>query len=78
MIFETIFFLIFSILIITSFIGYGQIINTQNHTSDIDNFFFGLIIIAFLVTIIHFFIRINLFVSLIIIFIGIFLYFKNS
>ncbi len=78
MIIETIFFLIFSSLIITSFIGYGQIINTKNQTSSIDNFFFGIIIIAFLVTIIHFFIRINLFVSLIILFLGLILYLKNS
>ena len=74
MIFESIFFLIFSTFTVISSVGYGQLIGIKSQTNFFDNFFFGLIFISFLITIVHFFTKISFFVSLIILSSGVILF----
>ena len=74
MIFESIFFLIFSTFTVISSVGYGQLIGLKSQTNFFDNFFFGLIFISFLITIVHFFTKISFFVSLIILSSGVILF----
>jgi len=74
MIFESIFFLIFSTFTVISSVGYGQLIGIKSQTNFFDNFFFGLIFILFLIKIVHFFTKISFFVSLIILSSGVILF----
>ena len=57
-----------------SSVGYGQLIGIKSQTNFFDNFFFGLIFISFLITIVHFFTKISFFVSLIILSFGVILF----
>jgi hypothetical protein len=76
-IFETLIFFFISALSFLSFVGYGQIFISKYKPNFIISFFFGLIIISFIITGIHFFIKINFLVSLLIIIVGTFLFFIN-
>ena len=63
-------FIIFSLVSILSFSGLGQLINKNKSEDLLNNFFFGLIVVSFIITLIHFFYKINLFVSAIIVIAG--------
>ena len=70
-------FIIISVLSIISLSGLGKMINASLSKNFFNNFFYGFIIVAFLVTIIHFFVKINIYISLIIFLTGLLLNFKN-
>ena len=76
-IFETIIFSLLSFLSFVSLTGYGQILINRYTSNFLLSFFFGLIIIGLLITFIHFFIKINFYVSLLIQIFGILLFFIN-
>ena len=77
LIFETIIFFFISTLSFLSFVGYGQIFISKYKPNFLISFFFGLIIISFIITGIHFFTKINFYISLAIIIVGNFLFFIN-
>ena len=59
-------FFITLILILFSFCGYGHLIKTENEKNFLEEVFLGLIIITFLITLIHFFTKITLTISVLI------------
>jgi len=72
-----IFFILFSSIIIVSFSGLGNLF-TRNRDSDFFlKVFYGLIVISLLITSIHFFVKINIYISLSILFIGLIFGLKN-
>jgi hypothetical protein len=74
---ETIIFILLSLLSLLSFVGYGELFTSRYKSNFLISFFFGLIITSLLITGIHFFIKINFYVSLLIICLGILLFFFN-
>ena len=56
---ELLIFILFSSLILISLSGLGHIISFPYKKKFLDNIFFGFIVTAFLITLIHFFLRIN-------------------
>ena len=74
-IFETIIFILLSLLSLLSFAGLGKLFISRYESNILISFFFGLIITSLLITGIHFFIKINLYLSLLILFLGILLFF---
>ena len=71
------FFIIFSSVSILSIVGLGQLINTNKNNEFINNFFFGLIVLSFLITLIHFFVKISLIVTILILISGLLIISKN-
>lgn len=71
---ETIIFIFLSSLSLISLAGYGQILTSKYKFNFFISFFFGLIICSLLITGIHFFIKINIYVNLIILIFGIYLF----
>ena len=69
-IFEIIFFLTLSICSTYTFVGLGQLILNQNKKNFFESIFFGFIVSTFLLTFIHFFIKINIYVIFIIFLLG--------
>ena len=74
LIIETIIFILLSSLSLISLVGYGQILMSRYKFNFFISFFFGLIIWSLLITGIHFFIKINFYINIIIIIFGIFLF----
>ena len=60
--FETIFFLAFSFFSIYSFAGLGNLILNNVEKNFFENIFFGFIVSTFVITLMHFFLRIDLYV----------------
>ncbi|MDA9758969.1 hypothetical protein N9V11_02895 [Candidatus Pelagibacter sp.] len=71
------FFIIFSSVSILSIAGLGQLINTNKKNEFINNFFFGLIVLSFLITLLHFFVKISLIVTIFILISGLLIISKN-
>ena len=71
------FFIIISSLSILSIAGLGQLINKNKNNEFILNFFFGLIVLSFLITLIHFFVKISLIVTILILISGLLIISKN-
>ncbi len=74
---QILFFITFSLLSILSISGLGRLINIKKNKDFFNDFFFGLIIISFLITLIHFFFKINLIVSTLIFCSGLLIGLKN-
>jgi len=74
---NTLFFLIISYISIISLSGFGSILNRRFKSSFLENIFFGFFLFAFLITLIHFFLKINFFVSAIVLLVGFYLGIKN-
>ena len=74
---EIIFFILTSLVLTLSLAGFGQLLNSKSNNNFFINIFYGLIVIAFLITIIHFFINISIYVSFSLILIGFFFGIKN-
>jgi hypothetical protein len=74
---EIIFFLIASGTILLSLAGYGQFLINRIQSNFFVNIFFGFIVITFLITITHFFIKINFYVGLVILLLGLLLFVKD-
>ena len=74
---EIIFFLIASSTILLSLAGYGQTLINRIQSNFFVNIFFGFMVITFLITITHFFIKINFYVALVILLLGLFLFVKD-
>ena len=60
--FEIFFFLIITLLSIYTFAGLGQLILNQNEKLFFESIFFGFIVASFIITLLHFFIKINFYV----------------
>ena len=74
---DTIFFILFSSVVILSLSGLGRAF-LQNRDNDFFlNIFFGFILTSLLVTFIHFFVKINIYISLSILFLGLTFALKN-
>ena len=74
---EIIFFILTSLILTLSLAGFGQLLNFKSNNNFFINIFYGLIVIAFLITIIHFFIKINVYLSFSLTLIGFFLGIQN-
>jgi len=75
--FQIFLFLITVILLSFSINGHGKLV-TKNFKNDFfSDFFFGLIVVSFIVTILHFFLSINLLISSFIFLFGLILFFKD-
>ena len=74
---DTFFFILFSSVVILSLSGLGRAF-LQNRDNDFFlNIFFGFILTSLLVTFIHFFVKINIYISLSILFLGLIFALKN-
>ena len=58
--------------------GYGSLLSLSTKTNFFLNIFIGFIIITFIVTLIHFFLKIDLIISQIILFLGLIIFFKKK
>ena len=74
--FESIFFLLASCTIILSVAGYGNFLNYKYKKNFFEKIFFGIIIITFLVTLIHFFFKISFYIAVGLLFIGLILFLR--
>jgi hypothetical protein len=75
MILETIVFLFLSSVLFISLVGYGQIFISRYSSDLLTSFLFGFIILSFLLTGIHFFTKINFYINIIVLLIGILLFY---
>lgn len=72
-------FFIALILILFSFCGYGHLIKTENEKNFLEEVFLGSIIITFFITLIHFFTKITLTISVLILILGLIIFLiKNN
>jgi len=67
---ETIYFITFCFFIIFSLSGLGQILIDKTNKNFFESIFYGFIVAAFVITLIHFFLKISIFLSLIILSVG--------
>ena len=74
---ELIFFILISLFTIISFSGFGDFFTNKVNRNFFESFFYGLIIISFLLTFLHFFTKINFYISLPIFLFGFILALKN-
>ena len=74
---EGAFFVLISFVSIISFAGLGQFLSDNANKNFFINVFYGFFIITFLITFVHFFTEINIYISLIILFIGFILGLNN-
>ena len=77
LIFESIFFLLASFIIILSFAGYGNFLVYKYNNNFFEKIFLGIIIITFFVTLIHFFFKISFYIAIGLLFIGLILFLRN-
>lgn len=78
MILETTVFLFLSSVLFVSLVGYGQIFISRYGSDLLTSFLFGFIILSFLLTGIHFFTRINFYINIIVLLIGILFFFYKT
>ena len=76
--FHIIIFFVSIILFSVSIAGYGSLIRLKNENDFFIDIFLGFTIISFIVTIFHFFFKINLAISSLIFFTGLVIYFKKK
>ena len=76
--FHIIIFFVSIILFSVSIAGYGSLIRLKNENDFFIDIFLGFTIISFIVTIFHFFLKINLTISSLIFFTGLVIYFKKN
>ena len=76
--FQTFVFLISIILFSSSIIGYGTMITRNLKTNFCEDFFFGLIIVSFIVTVFHFFFKVNFLLNILLFLSGLVLFFKSA
>ena len=74
---EGAFFIIISFVSIISFAGLGQFLSDNENKNFFINVFYGFFITTFLITFVHFFTEINIYISSIILFIGFILGLKS-
>ena len=74
---ELIFFLTLSFFSIYSLGGLGQLILNQKEEFFFENIFFGFIAATFIITLFHFFIKINLYIILLFSYLGFIMQLKN-
>ena len=74
---ELIFFILISLFTIISFSGFGDFFTNKVNRNFFESFFYGLIIISFLLTFLHFFTKINFYISLPIFLFGFILALRN-
>ena len=77
MIVNLIFFIFLSVASLMSLSGYGVLLNQKNKKDYLLNIIFGYLILAFLVTIIHFLFKINFIIIICIFLTGLFINLKN-
>ena len=61
---ELLFFILISLIATISFSGFGRFFTNKINRNFFESFFYGLIIISFLLTFLHFFTKINFYISL--------------
>ena len=76
-IFELIIFSTLSFFSIYMFAGLGQLILDQEEKNFFESFFFGFIVVTFILTLLHFFIKINLYVNFLVFLAGSYYSIKN-
>ena len=76
-IFKLIFFLIISFFSIYSFAGLGQLIIKKTEKNFFESFFIGFIVSSFILTLVHFFFAINLYIILSVFVFGVYNSIKN-
>ena len=77
LIFQLILFFLISLISLITFAGYGQILISNYKKNFLESTFFGFLVLGFVVTGLHFFIKISIFLTTTIIIIGLFLALKN-
>ena len=75
---ELIIFLVSIAILSISISGYGSLLSLRIKTNFFLNIFIGFIIITFIVTLIHFFLKIDLIISQIILILGLIIFFKKK
>ena len=75
---DTIIFLFISSVSVLSLNGYGKILASKYKKNFLEEFFFGFMVVAFIVTFAHFFVKIDYLISLIILFLGLIYFIKNN
>jgi len=76
--FQILLFFLSIVFVSLSISGYGRLVNLRIRNNFFLDIFLGLIIVSFLITIIHFFFRIDFKVSLLIFILGFFIFFKKK
>ena len=76
--FQTLLFFVGIILFSLSISGYGKLINLKKENNFFLDIFLGFIIISFIITTIHFFLKIDLIVSLLIFILGLIIFIKKK
>jgi hypothetical protein len=74
---ELFFFIIICLFTILSLSGLGLVFTHKSNNNFLESFFYGLIMISLLVTSVHFFIKINYYLSLSVLFLGFMMSLKN-
>lgn len=77
LIFQLILFFLISLISLITFAGYGQILISNYKKNFLESTFFGFLVLGFVVTGLHFFIKISIFLTTTIIIVGLFLALKN-
>ena len=77
LIFQLILFFLISLISLITFAGYGQILISNYKKNFLESTFFGFLVLGFIVTGLHFFIKISIFLITTIIIVGLFLALKN-
>ncbi len=73
------FLFFFSITILSiSIAGYGSFLTTKKKSDFFLDIFFGYILISLIITSIHFFLKINIFINILILFFGLIIFYKNK
>jgi len=74
---ETVIFLFASLVSVLSLNGYGKIIAFKYKKNFLEEFFLGFMVVAFIVTFVHFFFKISFYIAIGLLFIGLILFLKN-
>ena len=77
LVFESILFLLATCTVLLSIVGYGNFLTFKYENNFFEKIFFGIIVITFLVTIIHFFIKISFYIAIGILFSGLIFFLRN-
>ena len=75
---EILIFFLLSFLSLISLAGYGLVYTTRYKFNILTSFFFGFIILGFLITTIHFFFKIHFYINIIILLIGVVFFFIKT